>query len=781
MICKDIDACFYEINAYCTHNPTGRMLLVNTENYTIYQSIKAKLEADGNKTCVYVSKCCPENDLPDMDNILEQVTGADDYVLVGYSQAAMLRGVSFVEGMIKTLLERPVSGHTIVLLDHCEQYLKKSFSIHPDISKRVVLVDGEVSAFPRIRLALSVDECIGYNPLLGVKRLLAYFEGTTDESLDRSPEITVVTKYSPKLFREALVSVSACDDIYTSICRKYPEVSAGTEQNFGSDEQWMFLAEKLEEDGNLSAVAKSVFGSTDNLSFHLSAVLDEADDNKYWLLWLCMKVFSNPANKYLHRVMKGSSSVSDFEEHVYLDIVDIQCEDNIFRQCYTERKRLLESLPENMMLLDSFCTKIGIHQKQSIYYLTNLSDKEKLVFMQCLEKYDYSAEELRKITEVAFPSLNSYLKRFVFDVTNTKVPAGSEHLRELLTEYFEKYKIQKVTNRIYPEFLTEVESASTDRPYNKLQPRSAIVNKLNKDNAQVYFFDALGVEYLGFIQDRCRHYGLVSEISIAHCELPSITEKNKEFLHYFPEGVLDIKELDELKHHSQVIDYEQCKEPVHLFKELQIIDEELKRIQSMLRQGYRDKAIIISDHGASRLAVIFEQENEKLELEEKGKHSGRCCPSSEDPHIPYVTYWDGYAVLANYERFKGGRKANVEVHGGATLEEVVVPIIVLSKQPTGIDICFVNPVIILKGKEPATIVLYSNVPLHAPRLIVNEIVYTGEFCEDNKHVKFIMPELKRTKDWTADFFDGDKKMASNMEFHVQKNTQEQSLFKNSPF
>ena len=34
--------------------------------------------------------------------------------------------------------------------------------------------------------------------------------------------------------------------------------------------------------------------------------------------------------------------------------------------------------------------------------------------------------------------------------------------------------------------------------------------------------------------------------------------------------------------------------------------------------------------------------------------------------------------LPNYDRFKGSRKANVEVHGGATLEEVTVPIIEIS-------------------------------------------------------------------------------------------------------
>ncbi len=541
------------------------------------------------------------------------------------------------------------------------------------------------------------------------------------------------------------------------------------------------MSEKLEQYGAISAIAENVFGSTVNLALYIGQVFEEKNAEKYWLLWLCMKIFGSTGNKYLGIIMQNSTSVADFEEHIYLDLLNIRRDDVQFRQCYTERKRLIDMLPENLNLQDLYCDKIGIYQKDSIYYLTDASEKEELAFMQCLEIYDYSEDELLRITEAAFPAIYSYLQKFTFNVTNTKVPVGEEELRDVLTKYFEKYKRQKLMNRIDPDFLREVEQYAMERPYNKLQARSAIVSKMDRSNAQLYFFDALGVEYLGFIQERCEHYELVIEISVGRCELPSITSKNKEFLHFFSGGAFDIKKLDELKHHSQVIDYNQCKEPVHLFRELQIIDDELKNIRSGLKQGDYDKAVLVSDHGASRLAVIYEQENEKLELEEKGKHSGRCCRAKDNPQVPYVSYWDGYAILANYERFKGARKANVEVHGGASMEEVVVPIITLTKRPADRDIRFVNPCVILKGREPATITVYSNIPLHEPKLIVNERVYFGEFCEDSKHAKFIMPEMKRTKDWLADFYDGDKKIASGMEFHIQKNTQEQSLFKKKPF
>ena len=781
MKCKDVQSSIAEINLYCTGRPTGRALLVNAENYTIYQSIKAQLEVDSNKVCVYVSECTSANELPDLDEIPSQVAGDACYVLIGYSQASMLRGVDYLKQQLSVLLQLPVRGHTVILLDHCEMQLKECFSLHPDIQKRVLLVEGETSILPKIRLADNAETCIGFQPLPNTKQLLAYLENLTDEHLQNNSEISVVTQFSPRLFKKAAYSVSACDGIYEGLKKKYPEIAASTEKVFGCDDQWKYLAGLLTQYDTLSSVVDFVFGTSVNLPALLGKVVDEADDDKIWLHWLAMKVLGAKENKYLSLVLKKSNSAAEFEEHIYIDLLKFNHIDEDFKQVYTERKQLMEALPENLTLLDQYCSKAEIHQKNTVYYLTNLSEKEELLFMQCLSKYDYSIDELRQITAMTFPALNIYLNKFAFNVTNMKVPEADSALREIFTDYFERYKFQKVTNRIDPAFMERVEEIAIERPYNKIPARSTVISNLDKSNSQLYFFDALGVEYLAYIQKRCEHYRMIPEIYTVCCTLPSITSENKEFLKYFPNGPFDIKELDELKHHSQVIDYEQCKEPVHLLRELEIIDTELRKIQSRLKQGHFEKAIVVSDHGASRLAVIHEQENDQLELEEKGIHSGRCCPSKENPDIPYASYWNGFAVLANYDRFKGGRKANVEVHGGASLEEVVVPILVLTKKPTEIDICFVDPVITLKGREEAVITVFANIPLHEPKLVVNGKVYQGEFSGDSKHAKFTMPELKRTKDWTADFYDGDKKLALEMEFRVQKSTQEQTLFKKKPF
>lgn len=295
---------------------------------------------------------------------------------------------------------------------------------------------------------------------------------------------------------------------------------------------------------------------------------------------------------------------------------------------------------------------------------------------------------------------------------------------------------------------------------------------------QLFFFDALGVEYLAFILAKSEEYGLAAEVSVGHCELPSVTSNNKEFFQYFTDdNRYKIDDLDEIKHHSKIYNYQKCKYPLYLFEELDVIDEELRKIQSMLVQGAFEKALLVSDHGASRLAVIYGHEAvTKIELDESGEHSGRCCLAEEDPQLPFAAYEDGCSVLANYDRFKGGRKANVEVHGGASLEEVLVPVIVLTKKPDNIEICFVNPTVTLTPHITPELTLYSNIALQKPRLYIGGEFYDGEFVADNKHAVFSLPNIKRKGSYRADVYDGEKNMSVTLEFKAQKQTREVDLF-----
>lgn len=783
MICKDVQSCIKEINAYCMSAPSGKVLFVNAENFNQYQKIKSLLEADKSKFVIYISGYCADNGLPNIDEAIDELSiNKRTCALVGLSQASMLRGEDYINNVIGRLLDLPIFSYAIVLLDHCETYLRKYFSVHPDISKWVLLIDGNYSILPRIRLVTDADKCYEKITCQNMKSFFKYLEDIDDVKVSNTYNILVRSKFGMGVFKKSIYSVSLVDGIYETLSNGYSEISHGTEKYYGNDDNWLFLAEEYKTYGSLSAIDNAIFGSSQHLPSIIGSVKEENDKNKLWLLWLSLKIQGKTENQYLNIVLKNSKGVDEFEKHMVMDLLDFRYDDPNFEDYYFQRKKLLDSLPENISLIDQYCSIVGKYQKNAVYYLTDLTEKEELEFLKCVEKYDYTEKDLLKATSRNFPDLNAYIREYKFTEFNMKVADTGANLWEIFTKYFQAYKVQKITNHIDSEFLKEVEKFAEERPYNLLPARSSIISQIDKNNSQCYFFDALGAEYLSFIENRCEKYGLIVKISIAHCELPSITSKNKEFIKYFPEGVRDIKELDELKHHSQDIDYQHCKEPIHIFRELEIIDKELRKVQSELKQDHFKKAIIVSDHGASRLAVIHEQENGLLQLDEKGEHSGRCCKVDYDPNIPYASYWDGYSILANYDRFKGGRKANVEVHGGASLEEVLVPIIEIKPAPIDIVIQFTPSVITVQGKEPISVTIYSNVPLHKPELFVSGNRYAGEFCEDKQHVQFILADIpRRNKEWLADVYDNDERLVSGLTFKIQKKTQEQNLFKKQFF
>lgn len=122
-----------------------------------------------------------------------------------------------------------------------------------------------------------------------------------------------------------------------------------------------------------------------------------------------------------------------------------------------------------------------------------------------------------------------------------------------------------------------------------------------------------------------------------------------------------------MKHEPEKLEGGKCSAPTYIDDELRIIVDVIEEIGNSLANHHAAKIILTSDHGASSLAVMFGREN-KFKMKFVGEHCGRCCPANDiDDKPPYATEENGRWVLANYDRFAGGRLSSVEVHGGATL------------------------------------------------------------------------------------------------------------------
>lgn len=231
-----------------------------------------------------------------------------------------------------------------------------------------------------------------------------------------------------------------------------------------------------------------------------------------------------------------------------------------------------------------------------------------------------------------------------------------------------------------------------------------------------------------------------------------------------------IKSLDDLKHHGEEeFDFTNNAIPTYLSSELDILRKTIEKIATKLMNGEYKRAVMISDHGASRLSVLSKSENQWGSAS-NAEHSGRCCPISEIEEKPSCAIEEnGYWVLANYDRFKGGRRANVEVHGGATLEEVVIPIIEMVYSPEEIEIQLLSKSIkFSRRKKNAALQVFSKMKLD--NLCVRISGLSGEYegtSSDGQTFTIALPELRKSGVYTMDVYYRGNIVTSGLEFTAQ--------------
>lgn len=772
MHCNSIESCLSHIGEFSNSSSMGYPIVVDVENYADYASLRTSLCADASKACIRVSDHTHGNGFPDILGVLEAADKADNSVVWGISQSSMLKGEEALVSDLRRIIDRSVRGHVFVVLTHCSGLLDKYFARDPRRDRRIVVVDGKRCDLPTIRFVRKGDDCDGAH-VDGMKGLLKKLEDMSGESMARNPVISVVMPYDADLFGRSKYAIQDHGDVFVVLVDKYVEIKRVADKSWASCEQWEWLRGQSKSHADFSSLVAQRWGSTRGLCQKIDDVFHNQSSNERWLLWLAMRVFGEGAGTYLGFSLDQTTSCEAWIRRVYHALADVARSDSRFESFFAQRLELLKLLPANSTEMQFYCQSVAErYGKDAVYYLSDSTDHERRQWMKTIDENDWTDAEIEKAIAHASRELSYYIEPFVFDSYNSHLKNDNISLADDLTYYFNRYKYQKIRNCIDDDFIEYVDKYAIERPYNKLRCRSAVTRTIDKDGVQAYFIDALGAEHLGYIQAKCREYGMISDIQIVRCELPSITSINKEFKERFE--TRDVKDLDDLKHHSTIYLYERCQLPIHLFEELKVIDKELRNIRDLLRSHGAQKAVIFSDHGASRLAVIYRHENEKIELEEKGKHSGRCCRCEQSPNLDQAAYENGWAVLANYERFKGGNKAQVEVHGGASLEEVVVPIVTLTLRPEKVEYHLVDQKVkYSQGK--VTLALCCNIPMNAPRIQIEGVFYEGVLDSDRRTARFDVDQHTKAQAYRATVWEGNTNTGQVFDFVVERKTKQRDL------
>ena len=767
MECNTMDQCFDRIEAYCQKEITGHPLLVNTENAHDFQCLVKRMQLDGNKTCVFVHDYCGKG-LPQIDALFRDVKKKGCFVVIGLSSYVMLLGKKRAEELMARLQELSVAGHVIVLLSHMKEIRLSRMQQDQHLSYRVLLLEGDPTPLPSIYLASPEENSFGQSVLPNIQALLEKLEQY--DSATGETSFVARIGFPREIFSESMYSIRSSKGIFEELVKAYPVLKGALKECWGTKEEWERFAQEWKECLSWGALAEKHFGIDAHFSAILEREYEQADTYETWLYWLLLKVQGASEDAYLSYALGKSRHWRDLWEHIFLSLSSLSFQMREFEKYCEGRKRLLEGKAIPATWVSEYQDAIAQKGRDAIWYLFAGTAWEEKMLFQCLADYDYTKEEVMGVLKTHFPDLFAYMKSFTFTM-HQKVP---ERLVPLLTKYFDDYKWQKLMNHLTPDFKAQVNTLAEHRVYNQFPIRSLALSQMTKENTMMYFVDALGVEYLSYISEKCKTYGLLLSIQVVHGELPSITSQNTEFMN---PDVINIKDLDELKHESQTYNYEKQKIPLHLVAELKAIDGVLQTIRDGLLTKEMKSAIIISDHGATRLAVLNDEEYgaEFIVGESKGQHSGRCCQVEEDPGIPFAAYENGYAVLANYMRFKGSRKADVEVHGGATLEETLVPLLQISLKPKDPMVEFQPALVQLRKKEVGELLLVTNFDMADPYIIVNGKIYRGKLDTHRRRAIIPLPDMKRTHDYMADIYDGDTLLKEQVAFHVKKEVAKDNL------
>lgn len=268
-----------------------------------------------------------------------------------------------------------------------------------------------------------------------------------------------------------------------------------------------------------------------------------------------------------------------------------------------------------------------------------------------------------------YPSLHSYLYG-----RGGAFVEGNEDIKDYLNAY-RWSKVYDNDSGYLDDFYKEgrLTSSNVYSLYYRMKHQEDLIKPF-MDDADIYVLDGVGAEYLQVLVSLIQNKGYEIELcEFASCHLPSITEVNKRFLSKLPikEWIVDFD--------RDVIHGEFYRMPNNLRKALSLLEALIERI---FEESSGRRIVITADHGATARAKWMDT-RKKYNFSESD-HEGRCCKIQSkgdyEETDDYIVYEDdgkpGDVYVISINETSLYNRPKYEDHGGATIEEMIVPVIV---------------------------------------------------------------------------------------------------------
>lgn len=476
--------------------------------------------------------------------------------------------------------------------------------------------------------------------------------------------------------------------VYTECDSAYKFLTKGLKLDFGGitpneDEmpQWETLAQNIDlEDFDFETFINErfdTFNIKDSKDFIKTWFECETDFDR-WLLAMYYRKISGNHDYICESLDKCINlNTSELFSNIATHIFDTQMSDENIRE---RRSALEEAMRHDIRITDAaerqtyaklsamMCGELEA-KYTAIRLMTAFTDSDRCLIIESLGKGKISLSDVEKI----YPELYHYMRPLSIQLGNAN---------QWITEYFEAYRCSKIANNaalVAPLLAQKNANQSTFQHWldNLKTVKTLLHNRHDID--KFYWIDGLGVDWIPFISYVIQKHNVdniyLNEAYVSRAILPTTTAVNKAKL---VELVVDgsklekIGDLDSFAHQHK--DF-----PQYIIDEMRIVEDAVHKI---LTQYNGKKIAFVSDHGLTYLAQYGQGLNLAGVVSD---HEGRTAVVTSGTAVSdnkYCILDDCKTLCALTEDSLTSKTSKSHgAHGGATPEEVLVPIIIVSNQP----------------------------------------------------------------------------------------------------
>lgn len=308
----------------------------------------------------------------------------------------------------------------------------------------------------------------------------------------------------------------------------------------------------------------------------------------------------------------------------------------------------------------------------ALHYLSSHSKDEKCLIVDWYNQGKIDDATLQQL----YPDLYYYLQ-----------PTVASTPESWVLDYIYEYKKAKMMNQYTPAIKQMIEEKNANEiEYRKWADKFSTTKTLlyNRQDIDCYcWIDGLGIDWIPFITQVVKEHELdgyyLNEVMVATAKVPTKTDINKTDIEVLSGELLTkIGDLDQVAHmNSEVRKY-----PRFVIDDLEMVRH---AIHKLLIDHPNEKIAIVSDHGMTYLSQLCDGHNL---VGYTSDHHGRVAvKKAAIGLIPqdanYYRLEDGKTICAlRHESLMKKIPYNTGCHGGCTPEEQLVPIFIISPNPS---------------------------------------------------------------------------------------------------